>query len=203
MGFHSEPAVGSVDWAVGNTALSTINELLSGPVSSYSFHAVLSQHFTQPRRDSATSIALRSSVRTPPGCRQTRVGDEVDTRSQRYFAGESTLSTQGQTCSGVPLQMIIWMLDGATLLLLLLRLPPFLETLRNECPQGASKLLRCWMIVGVLKRLQTMSVTETGVMCAWTIFKSIRPRNLHFCFMFLFFLASMTAWDAHRCCGLF
>lgn len=78
--------IGSIE----NTTPSTIIELLSGRVSSSVFHAALSQHFAQPRRGSARSIALRSSVRTPPGCRQTRVGDEVDTRSQWYFAGEST-----------------------------------------------------------------------------------------------------------------
>lgn len=82
---YSEPTVGSLDWAIENTYPSTTNELLCGWVSSHVFSAVLSQHFKQPPRDAAASIGLRSSVRSPPGCRQTRVGDEVDTRSRRYL----------------------------------------------------------------------------------------------------------------------
>lgn len=62
--------------------------------------------------------------------------------------------------SGVALQMIMWMFDGDS----------FSESLRNECPKGFSKLLRRWMIVGVLKRVQTMSVSETGVMCVSTLY---------------------------------
>lgn len=56
-----------------------------------------------------------------------------------------------------------------------------LQTLRNECLEGSSKLLRCWMIGGVLKRLQTMSVSGTGVTYVSTllIFKRVCPRNLH------------------------
>lgn len=85
LALYSEPTVGSLDWAIENTHPSTVNELLCGWVSSHVFSAVLSQHFNQPPRDSAASIGLRSSVRSPPGCGQTRVGDEVDTRSQRYL----------------------------------------------------------------------------------------------------------------------
>lgn len=50
--------------------------------------------------------------------------------------------------------MIICMCEGSFF---------FPEALRNECPEGFWELLRGLMIVGVLKRLQIMSESNTGI----------------------------------------
>lgn len=134
------------------------------------FNAVLSRHFHQPAPppDSAASIGLRSSVAPPPpaphppACRQTRVGDEGDTRSQRYLRVEALKAHKARRAAVCLYKRLSGCLMETLLhLLRLLRL--LLETLRNECPRGSSELLRCCVIVGVLKRLQTMSVTETSL----------------------------------------
>lgn len=53
----------------------------------------------------------------------------------------------------------------------------FSESLRKECPKGSSKLLRHWMIVGVLIRLHMMSVSETGGIYSSTLYPI--KRDIH------------------------
>ncbi len=109
------------------------------------------------REDFGQSISLRSSVRAPPGCRQTGVRTGL-TPDPRGICRLCHQSTQGQTCGSVSLQMIIWMFDGDS----------FSESLRNECPEGFCKLLRRWMIVGVLKDCR-QCLRQRQQICMWAL----------------------------------
>lgn len=131
-----------------------------------------------------TAARLRNVYRSEIKCKDSprsqadKGRDGVDTRSQRY---SQVRALKARRARRVAVCLYKW-LSGCLMEALFLFLFFFVETLRNECPAGSSRLLRCWVIVGVLKSFQTMSASETRVMyeSAKHIFKSICPRNPHF-----------------------